>query len=456
MKSKPLLLLFLIVNSWGVVQSNEPTPFMAGAAKIDVTPSPENLPKGYYGIHDKLFCRAVVIENKNTSAALITVDQGMVSSSSYQKWTQDIEKETGIPATNIFVSASHTHSAPWNNSNLDSGVIGAVKQAREKLQPARIGYNTGLSYLNINRDVIDPETRLWTQGPNYEGPSDKTVAVIKFESTNDELIAVYYNYAMHANTMFMSGRISADFPGEASKYVEEYFDNNIIALFSSGAAGDQNPISIKPMTDVARKKTDALIASGKAKDLSEAIMLAGFRGESDVEIDANVLARQAQMISSMGQLLGEEIIRIVMLPQRTESVIGIFSAQETITCPGRRRTNTGREGAPGTYEAGDPVNIKLSLLRIGDIALCGVNAEVYNIIGQRLKNESPLSKTILATITNGAANSGYVPSDDAFQRYTFQVLGSRLQPNCAERSIINGLLDLIEESENWDSSVPAN
>jgi hypothetical protein len=84
---------------------------------------------------------------------------------------------------------------------------------------------------------------------------------------------------------------------------------------------------------------------------------------------------------------------------------------------------------------------------LGDIALTGVDAEVYNLIVQRLKKESPFVKTIMATTTNGSANSGYIPSDDAFVRHTFQVLGSRLQPGHAEGAIVNGLLDMMEKAK---------
>ncbi len=414
MKTKKLVFCIIVCLVSAVTcfsQTRQATPFSVGAAKVDITPPEENLTERYSGVHDRLMCRAIVIDNGLTSAALVSIDQIAVSSAIYDRVTRQIEEEMGIPPLNIFLSPSHTHSGfMGNNPDAEKGIVEVVRQAKAKLQPAHISYNAGLSYINVNRDVINPVTRLWSQGPNYEGPSDKTVAVIQFTDPNGEPIAVYYNYAMHANTMFMGGEISADFPGETSKYIEEYYDNNVVALFSSGAAGDQNPLY--------------------------------FMAPS-----SRVPGRRAQMIASLGQFLGEEILRVMRLPQRFYSTVRIYASQQTVTCPGRTRTNTGREGAEGTYEDGDPVNIKLSLLRLGDIALAGVNAEIYNIIGQRLKNESPLSNTICVTITNGNANSGYIPSDDAFQRYTFQVLGSRLKPNCAERAIIDGLLDLIEESE---------
>jgi hypothetical protein len=85
---------------------------------------------------------------------------------------------------------------------------------------------------------------------------------------------------------------------------------------------------------------------------------------------------------------------------------------------------------------------------LGDIAFTAVNAEVYSLIAQRLKNESRFNHILMATTTNGSANSGYIPSDDAFVRYTFQVLSSRLQPGCAEGAIVNGLLEMMDKVED--------
>ena len=66
--------------------------------------------------------------------------------------------------------------------------------------------------------------------------------------------------------------------------------------------------------------------------------------------------------------------------------------------------------------------------------------ELYNMIGQQVKAGSKFYDTIMVTLTNGMANSGYVPTDDAFGRYTFQVLGSSLKPGCAESAAkkVNG------------------
>jgi hypothetical protein len=118
-----------------------------------------------------------------------------------------------------------------------------------------------------------------------------------------------------------------------------------------------------------------------------------------------------------------------------------------VTCPGRKRTDTGREGKTGTYVDGDPVEIRLGALRIGTVALTWVDAEIYTPIGQRLKRESPIANTVLVTLANGRADSGYIPNDTAFGAFTFQVLGSKLKPGCAETAIVNGLVDLIAATQ---------
>ena len=152
---------------------------------------------------------------------------------------------------------------------------------------------------------------------------------------------------------------------------------------------------------------------------------------------------QKEMITSMGQIIGEEVLRVVRQARKGEADGRIFGNVQTLTCPGRERTNEGRGGFAGTYKDGAPVEIKLGLLMIDDIAIGAVNAEVYDPIALRLKTESPYAKTMMATLTNGMANSGYIPDDASFGHYTFEVLSSRLQPGCAETGIVDGIIGLM-------------
>lgn len=439
------MLLVFTVPQRSMAQGGRAPSLRVGAAKVDVTPAENALPKNYEGILDRLYSRAIVLENGITTAALITVDAGGVPDQIWQGVTRQVEKDLGIPTTNVLLTATHTHSVPGQAAaDYIQKIVESVRIAKQRLAPARVGYGTGVSYINVNRNIIDPKTKRWWEGPNYDGPSDKTVAVIKFESLSGEPIAVYYNYAMHAVTVGQLDKVSADAPGAASRYIEDSLDDKAIALWSSGAAGDQNPIYYQQTYDLREIRIKEYAARGI--DISNA-MPPGGEGlnKSDPKV-MKLMNQQKQMVASMGQFLGEEVLHVMRGIERTESSVQIYGGQKTISCPGRERTNAGRAGFPGTYKDSTPVEIRLGLLKVGDIAIGGVNAEVFNLIAQRLKRESPYTATMMATLTNGSARSGYIPNDTAYGMYTFEVLSSRLQPGCAETSIVNGILDLLAES----------
>ena len=434
-----------------------------GAARVDITPAsdPDNPPSGKYA-HEKLYVRAIVLDNGSTRAALIGADQGGLSEGIWQAASKQIAAELNCPVQNIVMSATHTDSG-WGPGGFPGlrrltdpnappppivgQILDAVQKAKAKLQPARVGFGTGRSYLNVNRDAIDPETRLWTQAPNVQGPSDKTVAVVEFLGAHGEPIAVYMNYAMHPVNGFLTGLTSADFAGATSRYVEQGFDDKTVAVFAQGASGDQNPLYLRAGTNamasrsgvpitgfvMTREPIEAPIRDGKVKARP---------------VDRNVRDTLERVMDSEGVLLGEEVMRVMTNIKRMEASPSIAAEQKMVTCPGRKRTDTGREGTPGTYVDGEPVPIRLGVLRIGNIALTSVDAELYSAIGQRLKRESPMADTVLVTLANGMANSGYIPNDAAFGALTFQVLGSRLKPGCAETAIVNGLLDLVATTQD--------
>jgi neutral ceramidase len=449
MHSAAYATLLVLAAAPFIPAQSEPAPALrAGAAKVDITPQESELPKNYYGILDHIYSRAIVVDNGDSRAALISVDTGAIPDPVWQQVTERMQSELKIPAANILITATHTHSVPFGgNRNLPDKIFESAKLAAGRLQPARIGYGTGVSYLNVNRDYIDPKTRRWWEGANYDGPSDKTVAVVKFETLNGDPIAVYYNYAMHAVITGNLDKVSGDAPGAASRYIEDSYDNKIVALWSTGAEGDQNPIYFQQTFDLRDIRIKDYAKRGE--DISNAMPPGGQGLDRNNPEVAKLMNQQAQMITSMGQMLGEEVMHVMrgMQPERMDTTAQIYGAQKTVTCPGRERLDRGRAGTAGTYKDGSPVDIRLGLVMIDDIAFGAVNGEVYNEIAQRLKRESRYARTMMVTVTNGMARSGYIPDDSSFGHYVFEVVSSRLQPGCAESAIVNGLLDLMPKPQ---------
>ena len=427
----------------------------AGAARVDITPpvNPEYPPSGKYE-HEHLYVRAIVLDNGLSRAALLNADFGNMPEDVWANASKQLAEELRCPVENIIMSATHTHSGvaagpppagpppPPPSARLVTAMLDAVRQAKTKLQPVLVGFGTGFSYLNANRDVVSDETHRWTQAPNLNAASDKTVAVVSFTTPAGDPVAAYVNYAMHAINGYLVGITSADFPGAASRYVEQAFDDKMVMVFTQGASGDQNPLYMRPGTNALASKSGVQITGYElVRENVEGPLREGQVPHG--KLDPKVADRFERWIESEGQLLGEEVIRVMTNIRTRSGDVAIWGAQETISCPGRQRTSTGREGEPGTYKDSDPVNIRLGMVGIGDIALTTVNAEIYTMISQRMKQHSAMANTVLVTLANGRANSGYIPDDASFGHNTFQVLGSRLKPGCAEQGIANGLDDLV-------------
>ena len=454
-RQAPSLVVVLSFVIGGGASFAETGPLRAGAARVDITPpgDPAYPASGRYA-HERLYARAIVLDNGATRAALVGLDLGGLDEEVWSKASTQIAADLRCPPENVVLTATHSHSAVPSGpppvgfarppvDQTITAILDAVRQAKASLEPALVGFGSGLSYLNVNRDVVSDETHLWTQAANLAGPSDKTVSVVQFSKPSGGPIAAYVTYAMHPINGWIVGITSADVPGAMCRYVEQQFDDTMVAVFAQGPSGDQNPLYLRPSTNALASLAGVPITGFEmAREAIEAPLREGKVPRR--ALDPKVAETLERFIESEGQILGEEVIRVMTHAKRRTAGVRLFGAQQTLTCPARTRTNSGREGAPGTYQdSDDPVRIRLGVLGIGDTAIATVNGEVYTAIGQRAKRQSPLANTVVVTLANGRANSGYIPDDASFGAYTFQVLGSRLKPGCAEQGIADGIADLV-------------
>ena len=324
-----------------------------------------------------------------------------------------LSSQTGIPQANIMLIAVHTHSAPALGVYEDLGApdgkqaqyvrrvedaaTEALALALKNLQSARVGAGTGYANVNVNR-IAQMADGAWWLGYTPDAPSDKTVAVVKIETAAREPLAILFNYGVHGTGMGMENYIiSADVPGAVSRWVEQHFDDKVVAPFTSGAAGDQCPIY-----DRQPKNFDGVMA--------------------------------------IGRILGEEVIRVAAGIETTpRGAIG--AAQRVVTCPGRKFVRGPHGRKDGHFEDAPPVDIRLSLLRINNIALAGVSGEVLTMIGQKFKKASGLPSTIMVTHCNGS--SGYLPDDAAYAHVGYEIQTTTVAPGCAEKTIVQGLVEMI-------------
>jgi len=446
-------ILILVATSALTSFAAQPGTLSVGAARVDITPPADAAlpmqgyqPRNMQGIHDHIYVRAIVLSDGTHEAAILAWELIGMPTPVWRELSQHISKELGIPADHLILAAEHVHSAPsvaWAyekgspetmtyTAKLQDAAFEAVRQAQANLQPARFGFGSGKAYVNINRREfypkadadVDAKAGGWSLGYNPDGPSDKTVSVLKFESLSGKPIAIFINYSVHAVVMGpLNLEISGDLPGATSRFVEQYYEgktetrgdagwdlqpqaqekvggNGVVALWTSGPAGDQNPIV---MDD--------------AEDFS--------------------------MVDPLGRILGEETVRVANNITTMSTQVKIWALQQVITCPGQTFAADLSQGAEDKFKDSKPVDIRISLLMLNKIALAGVSGEVLTPIFQRLKKESPFNDTIMVTHANGL--SGYIPNDDAYNQVSYEIRVTNLKRGCAEGGIVNGFLNMMKQ-----------
>ena len=447
MKTKYFLSVCLMLLSISALaQTHVRGQLKAGAAKVNVTPGPDQLGRNTYGVLDSTHVRAIIFTNGTNIAGLANVD-GNTNQRVIDAVNERLEKDFGIPKGNIIYNGTHCHSTgtvPMDE--LIERTYQAVKQAYENMVPAKVGYGSGVSYLNVKRDLFDPERGTWWEGPDYDGKSDKTVAVIYFESLDGKPIATYYNYAMHAVITGQLDMITGDFPGKSEEYIESRYGPDFVAVFSSGAAGDQNPLYFQQTFDLRDIRIEEYAKRGE--DISNRMPPGGVGLDRNNPEVHRLMEEQKKMAESYGQLLGEEVKYVIMMMRRFETNVTLEAARTVISCPGRRQTNGGgRAGYAGEYEDANPIDLELGLVMLDQIPVCAVAGEVYNPIAVELKSKSPFAFTIMTTVADGhSGRGGYIPDDESYGAQVFEVLGSGYKQGYAQKAIVDTFLDMIHDA----------
>ena len=100
------------------VKQNAPLPLQAGLAEVEITPPIGYRMDGYFterlstGVKDPLMAKALVLQQGTTRTALVVCDLLGVPQTLTREVRMRAAARTGIPAENIAVTATHTHTGP--------------------------------------------------------------------------------------------------------------------------------------------------------------------------------------------------------------------------------------------------------------------------------------------------------------------------------------------------------
>ncbi len=226
----------------------------AGVAKIDI--SDRTGP-----VNDPCFARALVLKNGETTAVLVAVDAvaiggiGRIGNGFLAHVRGELERDLGIPPASVVINASHCHGIVRND--LQQLVVQVVKEAAKSLVPVKVGVGSGSeSRISENRriqmkDGSEIDMRRAYSMPRDEdvasvGPIDPQIGLLRLDRADGTPLAVVYQFACHPIMNPPSKGSSADYPGFASKVIEE--TTGAVALFMQGCGGDINPVRYKEVS----------------------------------------------------------------------------------------------------------------------------------------------------------------------------------------------------------------
>lgn len=229
----------------------------AGAARVDIT----DVNAG--PVHDPLYAKALVLKKGDATAVLITVDAvaigeiGRIGNGFLGTVRGQLEKELGIAPGSVFINASHCHGIV--RADTAQLTVQVVKEAWKQLVPVKAGSGTGQeTRISENRrlklkDGSTVDMRRAYSMPRDEdvaavGPIDPQIGLLRLDRLDGRCLAVVYNFACHPIMNPPSKGNSADYPGYASKVIEESLGGNALAFFVQGCGGDINPVRYKEVT----------------------------------------------------------------------------------------------------------------------------------------------------------------------------------------------------------------
>ena len=239
--------------------AEKPDSLRVGVSAVEITPRDgETL--------DPLRARVIVFLQNNEKAALIVCDLISVSRELTNQVRRLGAQQTGIPAENICLAATHTHNGRQGCEDLVERIVQALSQAKAAAQPVALHASVVLQKETISfnrRFLMKDGTVRFNPGflnPDIVrpvGPNDPEVGIVLFrDATEGRPAASIVNFALHACTVGRSGW-SADFPCFLERSLQEEISSEFLCLFAAGTCGDVNHF------DVARPRPGATQTRGQ-------------------------------------------------------------------------------------------------------------------------------------------------------------------------------------------------
>lgn len=369
-------------------------------------------------ILDDICLSCIAINDGEETVLLFNFDVLNIGRDSlWEPATKLIKQELNIPAKNVLMNASHTHSAPaveWRYSTVTSyletlipEVVAVAKEAIEDLAPAQmkmartntqdLGYvrrylrydgkwatSTSIAGGTALKGMLDPAVYY------HESDPDTQMQILVFDRETDQDIALC-NWQCHVTAVGSEtgSQVSSDFVGVFRETVEK--ELGVHCAYFQGAAG-------------------SIVPSGKLK--------------GEVQNHQDYVAHGRKLANTM----------IGAMDDLTPIASGKIKANYML------HAGTIKEEKVESY--GKTYNLRLASYSFGDFSIAAVPLEMDHRNGMYVKTSSPYAMTFMCGYSNGS--HGYLPAASSFPNGSYEVNSTRFVAGTGE-AIAEDLLEMLQE-----------
>ena len=358
-------------------------------------------------VYNKLYSKALVLEQDGQFVALISVDICEYPEEMHDLVTKRIFEYTGIAPECVCITATHTHHGAPVSDNPDINCFGdssykdvffrlvadSAILAYKRLRESKILFGTtqvpGIG--NCRTNLLKDGT-IATHAPAEKiecklAEPDHELPVIFIEQDGKK-VGAFYAFGCHQDTAGTKPQgYTGDYSSIVSELLKQKYGSDFVSIYVPAPCGDVNHINQYEAPEHRKRYREigALLAEGIIKTEADSVY-----------IDGNLTVQKESLRIAKRKYDDEQF---------KEMVIKLA-----------KMGTKGRIGNLVYYHRTDKTDfadLYVQLITIGDLAIYIYPGEIFSQYSHRTKKHSPFKYNMVVEMSN--AHAGYIPTPDMFR-----------------------------------------